>query len=179
MDKAALCTDTFGSGLTKAFGRLDGTGLAVVRPVDTHCPRPNGGHVILEVVAEGAAYRLVINVESDRGQADKRVGLALVPHGLLAPAYGEGWHPSLGVDYATDLKAHGGDFVPYDKDKLAEAIADALTIGAPVSVYATSSGGDRAHKIHKNTLSQDGAVVVDPLGALPTWMLFRFQNQDF
>src|SRR4051794_34872783 len=48
-DKSAGCASTFGSALTSAFGRIDGTVLAVVKPIDTQCAMPNNDHLVLEV----------------------------------------------------------------------------------------------------------------------------------
>ena len=36
-----------------------------------------------------------------------------------------------------------------------------------------------AHLIHRNGQQNDGAIVVDPTGAQPTWLLFHFANQTF
>lgn len=181
VDKAAPCTDTFGNGVPKGFSRIDGTVLAIVQPKkDTGCPGYNGDHLVLEVTANGEHYRMVVNVASDRPDADPRVGLATVAHGLLAPPYAEGFHDKLGVDYPTDLQAHDADFTPYELAELSQRVTDALTLGAPVSVYASSeTGGSSAHKIHRNKLGEDGAIVVDPNGPNPQWLLFRFQNQSF
>ncbi len=72
VDKAKNCTGTFGTALTNAFGRLDGKVLAVVQPKDQQCPRPNNDHVVLEVTSQGAAYRIVINVQNANGVAAHR-----------------------------------------------------------------------------------------------------------
>lgn len=179
IDKAADCTDTFGDALPKGYFRLDGTVLAVVQPKDTQCPLPNNDHVIVEVVSSGQAYRMVVNVQSDRDDADKRVALASWPHALLPPAWSEGVHENVAVDYAADLGVHAADFTPDDLPTLSQRVADALTLGAKVSVYASSSGGSSAHLIHKNKLGEDGAIVVGADGPSPQWLLFRFQTQDF
>lgn len=178
-DKAALCTDTFGDAIPKGFSRIDGTVLAVVQPKDKDCPRPNGDHVIVQITTGGAHYRMVVNVLSDREEADPRVGLAVFEHAFVAPAWADGIHKNLDLDYVIQLDAHADAFTPYELAPLSQRIADELTIGAKVSVYATSSGGDSAHKIHRNTQSEDGAIVVDPTGPSPKWLLFRFQNQSF
>lgn len=179
VDKAALCASTFGDAIPKGFSRLDGTVLAVVQPKDKGCPRPNGDHVIVQVVAGGANYRMVVNVASDRPGADPRVGFATVEHALVGPAWAEGPHKNIDLDYVVQLDEHADAFTPYDMEPLSQRIADALTIGAPVSVFASSDGGDSAHKIHRNAQSEDGAIIVDPTGPSPKWLLFRFQNQTF
>src|SRR4051812_39193939 len=66
-DKSAACASTFGNALTNAFGRLDGTVLAVVAPGNQRCAMPNGTHVVVQVTMDGAAYRMVVNVLSTSG----------------------------------------------------------------------------------------------------------------
>jgi hypothetical protein len=178
--KAAACASTFGDALTASFGRIDGFVTAVVGPPDMQCPLPNNDHVIVQVRMAGKIYRMVVNVQSDRG-ADLRVRFGTIDHALLAPAWAEGWHTGIPLDYPSMLDAHVAAFMPYEMTPLVAKITDALTIGAPVSVYASSSGGASAHKIHRNTAgtNSDGAIVVDPQGAKPKWLLFHFADQTF
>src|SRR5262245_35357085 len=59
-DDVGVCVSTFGDQLTPGFGRIDGTLVALVRPViDEHCAMPNRDHLILEVEMNGAVYRMV------------------------------------------------------------------------------------------------------------------------
>src|SRR5215831_16379030 len=100
IDKAAHCTDTFGTALTAPYGRLDGTVLAVLPPAHPTCPRPNMDHMILEVLSGGAAYRMVVNVQSDRG-SDLR---ALYTEKAAAfTGWADGWHTNVSLDYVRDL----------------------------------------------------------------------------
>lgn len=177
IDKAAACASTFGQALTASFGRLDGTVLAVVKPSDTQCPLPNDDHVILQVTMNGEAYRMVINIQSSFGDPDVRY-LAL-DHALPGPAWSEGWRTGVGLDYAADFGVHTGAFTPHPLAELADIIADAIPLGGKVSVYADSSGGSSAHKIHRNGGNVDGAIVLDPDGAAPRALLFHFANQSF
>lgn len=177
--KADNCAATFGELFTNAFGRADGTVVAVVPPAWT-CPWPNGDHVVIQVSIDGGVQRLVVNVKSDFGAPEIRMRTMNAP--LPAPAYDEGWHPGLTLDYtAFGLHSDAG----WDTVNLEQASAriyDAITVGAPLSVYASSSGGTyaaSAHKIHRNGQNNDGAIVIDPQGANPTWLLFHFQNQTF
>jgi hypothetical protein len=62
---------------------------------------------------------------------------------------------------------------------LSEQIDAAIDLGKQVSVYSWSSGGPSAHKIHRNGANGDGAIVVDPSGPKPKWLLFHFANQTF
>jgi hypothetical protein len=179
--KDADCADTFGAALTADFGRVDGTLLAVVEPGNSRCADPNSDHVVVQVLMEGEAYRMVVNVQSDSEPPEIRIRTIDAP--LPAPAFDEGWHTDLALDYPTDFGVHSTDD-EWAALPLAEAsatVADALTIGAPISVYATSSGGDYAdstHLIHRQGDLDDGALVIDPTGS-PRWMLFSFADQVF
>lgn len=179
VDKSAACADTFGRALTSGFGRLDGTVLAIVPPAHPSCFRSNNDHLVLEVLAGGAAYRMVVNVESDRPGADPRVRLAEITAPLPAPAFAEGWRNGLLLDYAKDLDQHAETFTPYAMDDLVARLTDLIPLGAPISVYASTSGGDSAHLIHRNVARTDGAIVLDPTGAAPRWLLFAFSTQSF
>ncbi|MBI4952921.1 MAG: hypothetical protein HY908_12880 [Myxococcales bacterium] len=151
--KAALCVQSeaeLGTSLTSAFGRLDGTVLAVVGPADTECFLPNDDHVVLQVLWNGEAYRMVISVLSTYGDPD--VAYLLAPTAPAGLVWQEGWHTGVGLDYVTDLGLHAGDFD-----------------GFPSS----------AHLIHRNGNGQDGAVVLDPESATPRVMAFHFANQTF
>lgn len=178
IDKAAACAATFGESLTNAYGRLDGTVLAVVQPKDTQCPLPNNDHVILQVTMNGEAYRMVINIQSSFG--DPNVRYLALDHALPPPAWSEGWHTGIALDYVADLGLHTtSPFTPHPLAELSQVITDAITIGQKVSVYATSSGGDSAHKVHRNEGKTDGAIVLDPDSAKPKMLLFHFANQAF
>jgi hypothetical protein len=179
VDKAAMCASTFGQDLTNNFGRLDGTVLAVVQPSDTQCTAPNDDHVVLQVRMNGEAYRMVINIQSSFGDPDVR--FLAIDHALPVPAWNEGWHIGLALDYATDFGVHSSSspFTPHPLAELSGIVADAITIGQKVSVYATSSGGDSAHKIHRNEGLTDGAIVLDADSANPHVLLFHFSDQLF
>jgi hypothetical protein len=53
-----------------------------------------------------------------------------------------------------------------------------LVPGAKVSVYATSSGGNSAHLVHRNATNEDGAIVLTPDSA-PHYLLTAFPEQTF
>lgn len=179
--KDAACAASFGSALTNAFGRVDGTVVAVVAPGNQRCAMPNSDHVIVQVELGGAVYRMVVNVQSTGADPNIRVRGATAP--LPGPAFAPGWHPGLTLDYATDLAIHSG--AGWDALDLAAAtarIVDPITVGAPIAVYATSSGGTYAHSahlVHRNGSGHDGALVLDPPGPSPTWLLFIFADQTF
>jgi hypothetical protein len=183
VDKAASCTGTFGSALTNSFGRADGTVLAIVTPTDQQCPMPNSDHVIVEITIQGAVYRMVVNVESTSGDPDVR--FAELDHALVGDPWSDGWHTSVKLDYPGDLGVHAGDggaFTPTPMADLVARIDDVIPLNAPISVFATSSGGSTAasaHLIHRNGNGNDGAIVIDPQGANPHWLLFHFDEQSF
>jgi hypothetical protein len=177
IDKAAACASTFGQALTAGFGRLDGTVLAVVKPTDTQCPMPNSDHLILQVTMNGEAYRMVINIQSTVG--DPKVQYLTLDHAPIGPAWSEGWHTGIALDYVQHFGVHAGDFTPYALADLANVVTDAITLGQKVSVFAQTSGGSSAHQIHRNGANVDGAIVLDPDGAKPKVLLFHFADQTF
>src|SRR5262249_50776390 len=82
---AAACASSFGTALTSAFGRLDGVVTAIVRQMDTSCPEGTSPtHIVLQVKSNGAVYRMVVNVQSDRG-TDLDVRFASIAHAGLSP----------------------------------------------------------------------------------------------
>lgn len=180
--KDAMCAATFGNTLTSAFGRVDGTIVAVVAPGNEACAMPNRDHVIVQVQFGGAVYRMVVNVLSNGGDPDIRVRTVTAP--LPAPGFAEGWHPGLSLDYARDLGVHSTDAAwdPMTLPEAVDAISTPIVVGAPIAVYATSSGGSFSHSthlVHRNGVAADGALVLDPTGPSPQWMIFHFADQSF
>jgi hypothetical protein len=183
---AAGCVSQFGRLFTAAFGRLDGTLVAVVAPADRQCTLVNNDHLVLEIAARGGVMRVVVNILSDgRNGTDTRLRFQALEHEAVGPPFAEGWHPGVALDYPSMLDAHStGGFVPTAMPELIEAVESGLVIGAPISAYATSSGGSRAdsaHLVHRNNpgQSQDGALVVRPTAARPTYLLFHFDGDVF
>lgn len=180
--KDAFCASSFGNALTNAHGRVDGVITAVVEPGNPRCALPNNDHVIVQVRMNNAVYRMVVNIESNG--TVKEIRMRNLPHPLVGPAFAEGWHPGVNLDYVTDLGVHSTDegWTPEPLPAAAKRIADAMTIGAPIAVYASSSGGtfaSGAHLVHRNLPGLDGALVIDPTGANPQFILFHFENQVF
>ncbi len=179
--KEAACASTFGDALTDAFGRVDGTVIAVVAPGIQSCAMPNSDHLVVQVEFGGDVYRMVVNVQSNGADPNIRGRVLSAP--LPAPAFAPGWHPGLSLDYANDLDVHSD--TGWESLALANAaarIAAAIEIGDPIAVYATSSGGTYAHSahlVHRNGGGHDGALVIDPTGADPMWLLFSFADQTF
>jgi len=172
-DKAKACASQFGSLFTKSNGRADGALVAVVRPADTQCALPNSSHVVLQLSIQGQVQRLVVSVED--------IAVTSVAAPLVGPAYAQGWHLDQHLDYPKDLGVHSDDFAPASKDQAVAFVCSPLSIGDPVSVYAYADGTypASAHQIHRNDNYPDGAVVVNPTSAMPTYLLFRYSNQVF
>lgn len=176
--KADHCASTFGAAFTTAFGRADGTITAVVSP-NVQCPLPNDDHLVIQISIDGGIQRVVVNVKSDFG--DPKVRLRELTAPLPTPVFEEGWHPGLALDFPTTLGVHsdaGWDVV--DLETASARLYDALTVGAPLSVYGSSdSYPESMHKIHRNGRNTDGAIVINPTSASPQWMIFSFQTQTF
>ena len=179
-DVGEHCANSFGGALTGPFGRLDGTLLALVVPGNETCAQPNGDHVVVQILAHGEAYRIVVNVQSDRG-TDVDVRFRSHDHPLVGPAFEEGWHAGLALDYVTDLGVHSTDseWRPESLAALVKRIEDAVWLDEPFSAYASTGGGDSAHLVHRNRNARDGALVVDPTSPTPHWLLFHFAEQAF
>ncbi len=179
------CADTFGDKLTEGFGRIDGLVWAVQKPSDTQCVFPNNDHVIIQVLMGGAVYRMVANVQSDRtlddGGPAPPVRYAAITHALPPPAWADGWHTDVALDYPTTLGVHNDAFTPNTLDELVTKIATEVKPGDPISVYAQSGNGrpESAHLIHRNGKQKDGAIVVAPTSASPKILLFHFAEQVF
>jgi hypothetical protein len=174
VDKAALSTDTFGDSLTDSYGRVDGTVLAIVAPSDTECPLVNDDHLVIEVIMQEEAYRMVVNIDD--------IGYAEHDAPLIGPPFAEGWHTNVTLEYPTDLGVHSNQFAAHSLEELVTIVSDQIEIGAPIAIYAVSSGGEyasSAHLIHRNNSQPDGAIALDPNAASAHYLLFRFDNQQF
>lgn len=178
------CADKFGSALTEGFGRIDGVVYAIQKPSDTTCAMPNKDHVVLQVLMNGAVYRMVVNVQSDRG-GDTKVRVSTVAQAMPAPPFEEGWHTGIPLDYANILGVHSGDggFAALTLDEAVAKIAAEVKVGDEVAVYATSGAGrpESTHLVHRNEpgKNEDGAIVIGPNSASPKLMLFHFADQTF
>ena len=174
IDKAMNCASMFGDALTDSYGRIDGTVEAIVAPDDGQCPLVNDDHLVIQVRMNGAVYRMVVNI------ADVAYATTSAP--LIGPAWQEGWHTDVALEYPTDLDAHSDGFEQLPLEVLVEEISSGIDLGAPISVYAVSSGGEyasSAHLIHRNNTGSDGAILLDPTSEAPVYLLFRFASQSF
>ena len=179
VEPASPCAASFGSALPAGFVRVDGTILAVVPPGHPTCAMPNGTHVVLQVSVAGAAYRMVINIASTG--AIPEVRFADVPAALPAPAFSEGFHAGVALDYPTTLGLHANQapFAPRPATQLVPDLTALLPLGAHVSVYGSGSGGASNHLIHRNGNMTEGAIVLGPDTASPRFLVFHFPDQSF
>jgi hypothetical protein len=177
-DKSATCASTFGTSLTPGFARLDGTVLAVLPPDDQACAKPNHTHLILQVLMNNDAYRMVVDVLSNQGNPD--VFFTELDAPLQGPAWAEGWHNPASLDYGTNLQLHSTGFVEMNQAAVVAQLTKELELGARISVYATTTSAepDSAHLVHRNLTNQDGAIVVHSDTA-PHYLLIRFDEQTF
>jgi putative lipoic acid-binding regulatory protein len=172
--KADNCQDKFGNALTDSFGRLDGKVVALVRPLDTQCPLVNDDHLVIQLMMNGAVYRMVVNV-ADIGYAEKDAPLKGEP-------WSEGWHTTVKMDYPSDFDIHAADFTTYPMNDLVMKIVDQIEVNDQISVYAVSSGGSyasSAHLVHRNNVGFDGGIALHPTAESTHYLLFRFDNQKF
>ena len=127
----ANCATEFTTNLDPGFGRLDGTIRAVVPPTNTTCALPNSDHLVVQIDFGGATYRAVVNVLSTGADPDVRLHELDAP--LPAPAFADGWHPGLALDYTSDLGVSDADFTPHAMAELVELVSAQLEVGAPLS----------------------------------------------
>jgi hypothetical protein len=164
--------------LTDAFGRADGTVVAVVPPNDQACAMPNRTHLVIQLLISGATYRMVVDVVSTSGVPD--VLLDEIDAPLAAGAWAEGWHAGVALDYVSTLAVHSPAFTSMKEDALVAKITSEISLGDRLSVFATSQGEpSSAHLVHRNATNADGAIVVRPDSATPHWLLLRFAEQVF
>jgi hypothetical protein len=175
--KSAGCVATFGTALPSGYGRIDGTVVAVVPPGDKVCTASNRDHIVLEVRMGGAVYRMVVNVVSTVAGVSPDVLYEEVPHELPPPAWADGFHAPVTLDYATTLGLHSTDpsWKATPMATLVDEVTAALDVGAKVSVYSQGSGGESTHLVHRYGGNTDGAIVVDPTGS-PRFLVFHFAN---
>ena len=178
VDKAAPCATTFGDSLTNAFGRFDGVVLAIVPPDDQACTLPNSTHLVIQLTANGVAYRMVVDVLSSSGNPEVSFDELDAP--LAAGPWAQGWHPGVTLDYVGTFSLHSTAFTAMMENDLVAKISSEIELGAHLSVFATVDGEpNSAHLVHRNATNADGAIVVGPDSAKPHYMLMRFSDQTF
>jgi hypothetical protein len=172
------CTSTFGAALSNgSFGRLDGILVAVVPPGPSSAPcNADTGHVHLQLLVAGAVYDIAVNVGTDDATNDTHS--TTLEHALIGPAWAEGWHTGVAVDYPT-LGVHADAIPLRTRTDSVNAIMTDLATANHVSVYATGYGPGGAHLVHRNGRGEDGLVVSHPLSPQGHARLFSFTSQTF
>jgi hypothetical protein len=164
------CTNKLGSGLTASFGRLDGTIVSIVPPKQHNC-NGDSTHVHLQVLANGGTYDIAVNVDALFAEKDAP---------LLNEPWAEGWHTTgEKLDYPSMLALHSTAFGAPTIPELTQTLEAELAAVNHISVFATGYGVDGAHLVHRNGASNDGALVLHPIGAQPHYLLFNFTGQTF
>ena len=164
------CTNKLGSGLTTSFGRLDGTIVSIVPPKQHNC-NGDSTHIHLQVLASGGTYDIAVNVDALFAEKDAP---------LLNEPWAEGWHTTgEKLDYPSMLSLHSTAFAAPTIAELTTTLEAELAAVNHISVFATGYGVDGAHLVHRNGASNDGALVLHPIGAQPHYLLFNFTGQTF
>jgi hypothetical protein len=178
VDKSAPCVATFGQAIgSVGFARFDGTVVAILAPGNRTCPAPNSTHVVVELKFSGAVYRMVIDV--DDTAAKGTIHARTITHPSIGGPWQDGWH-AVPLDYVKDLAQSSATFSSSATADAVASITEALDLGAHVSVFATAQGeNDSAHLVHRNAANKDGAIVIDPDGPAPKWLIFAFADQVF
>jgi hypothetical protein len=173
----SACTGNFGSQFTTAFGRLDGFLVSIVNLNASSTCRGDNNHLHLQIKVKNQIEDIAVNVESTTG--DPNVGFRTLNHALVDGAWVEGWHPGVTMDYANSLGVHSTTFTSTPINTLVSQLDSLLANANHVSIFATGFDGTGGHDIHREPTNHDGAIVINPTTANPTYLLFRFSDQTF
>ena len=172
------CTSTFGSAMTATFGRLDGYLVSIVNPAPTGSGcAADAHHVHLQIKVNGGIENIAVNVDSSVGTPNVDFLQRIAP--LKGAAWTEGWHPGVPLDYPTSLGVHAADFAVTTPTQLTQLVDNALANANHVSIFCTGFDATGGHLVHRHANNDDGAIVINPLSASPTYLLFHFDNQTF
>lgn len=171
------CTGTFGSAMTATFGRLDGFLVAIVDPNTTTSCRGDDNHIHLQVRVNGGIEDIAVNVASTSGNPN--VDFRTIGAALRGGAWTEGWHPGQTLDYPSNLGVTSGSFTEETLTQLTASVDNLIASANHVSIFATGFDGTGGHLIHRQGSGHDGAIVINPTTANPTYLLFHFTNQTF
>jgi hypothetical protein len=171
------CTSTFGSAMTATFGRLDGFLVSIVNPNTTTSCRGDDNHIHLQVRVNGRIEDVAVNVASTSGNPN--LDFRTVGSALRGGAWTEGWHPGQTLDYPTNLGVSSTSFTEETLSQLTATVDNALAGANHVSIFATGFDPTGGHLVHRQGSGHDGAIVIDPTTATPTYLLFHFTNQAF
>lgn len=163
------CTSSFGTALSTKHGRLDGYLVSVV-PHSNHSCNGDRQHLHLQVEMNGEVYDVAVNVDGFEAE---------VTTPLPGAAWSEGWHAGEKLDYVKDLGLDSESFTLTGPSAVRQRIESAIANANHIAVYATGYGPTGAHLVHRQGSGRDGALVLDPLGASPRVIAFRFETQTF
>jgi|GEM_PF-2547527 len=170
------CTNKLGQALSAVHGRLDGILVSVVQPASGGSCNADPDHLHLQVRVAGSVYDVAVTIRSNQPGDE----LFLAKDAPLPSAWSEGWHPEDALDYtAAPLAVHATDFASMTPADLVKRLDAELATANHVAIYATGYGPDGAHLVHRLGLGVDGAIVVDPLGPTPHYLLLHFLDQAF
>ncbi|HZU81486.1 MAG TPA: hypothetical protein VE987_01145 [Polyangiaceae bacterium] len=171
------CTNSYGTSITTAFGRLDGFLVAIVQP-GAHGCNADTDHVHLQVKANGGIYDVAVNINSTMDPSMPEVYLLEKDMAMPDGAWAEGWHPGVRNDYV-QLGLHSTQFMPMPAAMLAQTITSALANANHISVFATGYGPTGIHDVHRRGGGTDGAIVIDPQAQTSHILFFHFASQTF
>ncbi|HET7499731.1 MAG TPA: lamin tail domain-containing protein [Kofleriaceae bacterium] len=172
------CTSSFGSAMNTTFGRLDGFLVSIVNPAPSGSGcASDAHHVHLQILVNGGVEDIAVNVDSSVGTPD--VDFLQLNAPLHGAGWLEGWHPSQAFDYANDLGVHSGAFSVTTPTQLTQILDTALASANHVSIFCTGFDATGGHLVHRHARDDDGAIVINPLSASPTYLLFHFADQTF
>ena len=172
------CTNQLGTGLTAAFGRLDGFLVAIIPPGTSPC-NADKDHIHLQIRANNAVYDVAITVASMNGTVED---VASTTTDLWIPGWQEGWHTGATNGVLLDYVSRGirsPAFTVSSRAQLTSALMTELASANHITVFATGYGPDGAHLVHRNGSGRDGAIVTQPLSAPGKARVFRFAAQVF
>ena len=165
------CTNSFGTEMTDAHGRLDGILVSVVDPSHVGCAS-DSTHVHLQVRSNGAVYDSAVNVD----------GGFYLTKDIAMPgiAWTEGWHTDQPFDYTQPaVDVHSTDFQAADLGTMNTMVEDALVGVNHISIYMTGYNANGGHLVHREGTDIDGTIIIDPLSATSHAILFRFSTDSF
>lgn len=169
------CTSQFGSGVSTAYGRLDGLLVAIVPPGGSAC-NADPDHLHLQIDANGAIYDVAVNVGSSSA-----MDVHTTTRGFSLPPtlpWSAGWHTGLSIDYLP-LGVHAADLALETRAQLVSELTAELANVNHISVYAVGYGPEGVHLVHRNGNGRDGLVITQPLSTPAQARLFSFSAQSF
>lgn len=165
------CVNSFGNGLTLAYGRLDGFLVAIVQPGSGNC-HGDTDHIHLQILANNMTYDVAVNV----GTTTQDVHTTT--RELSLPAWSEGWHPGVSEDYVA-LGVHSTDIPLESATQIGTDVTADLATANHISIFATGYAAGGVHLVHHTNGGHDGLIVTRPLSAPAHARLFSFTSQTF